>query len=85
MQIQGYIVRETEKARAFVAYGHLPGVKPLWVPKLETVSIRDLTLEGVSTVKIETAQDGVRIGEPVLLEITDYFAAKVFPGYGTFG
>jgi hypothetical protein len=84
MQIQGYIVRETEKARAFVTYlqaGDI-GVRPMWVPKMEIVSTRILD---IPAKEINTAQDGVRVGEPVLLSITDYFAAKVFPGYGTFG
>ena len=75
MQIQGYIVRETEAAVAFIATSAmLDGVKPLWLPRKKIASLVELDL---ASKTIKTAQDGERVAIPYTVEIDDAFAAKV--------
>lgn len=76
MEVKGFMVRETEAAVAFVrdTVAAVAGVRPLWVPKAKIQVV--LELDEMS-VKIQTAQDGERIGVPVLMQIDDAFAAKV--------
>lgn len=75
MQVQGYIVRSTDAAVAFIADKDMVnGVKPLWLPRKKIVSFRELDTRSKTII---TAQDGERVGTPVLVEIDDDFAAKV--------
>jgi hypothetical protein len=75
MQVQGYIVRSTDAAVAFIAdKDMIDGVKPLWLPRKKIVSFQELDTRSKNIV---TAQDGERVGTPVLVDIDDAFAAKV--------
>lgn len=76
MQVQGFVVRETEAAVAFVSQADAgkDGVRPLWVPRRKILAASELDLMGVT---IRTAQDGERIGLPFSLTVEDEFAAKV--------
>ena len=75
MQTTGYIVRETEAAVAFVARKNVAdGVKPLWVPKSKILGKLE---QDRASVTIVTAQDGERVGVPVVLTIDNDWAVKV--------
>ena len=76
MRVQGFVVRETEAAIAFVQESAAKGeaVRPLWVPRRKVINAQELDLISVT---IKTAQDGERIGIPFALEIDNEFAAKV--------
>ncbi len=76
MFVQGYIVRETEAAVAFVTFNESEktGVRPLWVPRKKIAQAVELDL---LSKKIQTAQDGERIGIPQTLDIDEEFAKKV--------
>lgn len=74
--LKGYIVRETEKAIAFVKASDAAstGVRPLWIPRKKISSL--IEIDDLSR-RIETAQDGVRVGVPITAQIESEFAAKV--------
>jgi hypothetical protein len=78
MLIQGYVIRETEKALAVVllAEAHVSGVRPLWIPRSQITDWSDL--ENGKEARISTASDGVRKGNPFNIEITDSFAEKIW-------
>lgn len=71
----GYIVRETEKAVAFVRAPLTAEMKPLWVPRSKILATEELDL--LSTT-IDIAGESLRrVGTPVNLEIDAAFLAKV--------
>lgn len=74
--IVGYIVRATDAALAFVAQdsAKLVGVKPLWIPRKKIESAKEGDAMGV---KIQTAQDGERVGILTSLLVDSAFLAKV--------
>lgn len=74
--LEGYIVRETEKAIAFVAQRNakVAGVKPLWVPRSKVVALVEGDAFGE---RIATANDGERLGIPFSIEIDGEFANRV--------
>lgn len=76
MKVQGFVVRETEAAVAFVraADAATAGIRPLWVPRKKIVALVELDLAGKL---IATAQDGERIGIPAVLDVDAEFADKV--------
>jgi hypothetical protein len=76
MLFTGYIVRETEKAVAFVLEGEFAGeVKPLWVPHKKIDSREELDSYSPS---IQIAGESVRrLGIPVRLEIDSEFLKRV--------
>ena len=71
----GYIVRETEKAVAFVRAPLTAEMKPLWVPRSKILATEELDL--LSTT-IDIAGESLRrVGTPVNLEIDPSFLEKV--------
>lgn len=71
----GYIVRETEKAVAFVRAPLTAQMKPLWVPRSKILATEELDL--LSTT-IDIAGESLRrVGTPVNLEIEPSFLEKV--------
>lgn len=72
----GYVVRTTDAAVAFVAESDAAtvGVKPLWIPRKKITLAKESDAMGR---KIQTAQDGERIGILSMLEVCDAFIAKV--------
>lgn len=72
----GYTVRTTDAAIAFVAEvdATVPGIKPLWIPRKKILATKEADALGR---KIQTAQDGERIGIPTYLEVDDAFIQKV--------
>ena len=71
----GYIVRETEKAVAFVRAPLTAQMKPLWVPRSKILATEELDL--LSTT-IDIAGESLRrVGTPVNLEIDPSFLEKV--------
>lgn len=71
----GYIVRETEKAVAFVRAPLTAEMKPLWVPRSKILATEELDL--LSTT-IDIAGESLRrVGTPVNLQIDAAFLAKV--------
>lgn len=74
--LNGYIVRETEAAVAFVAAADASkaGVKPLWIPRKKIVATVELDLTSRTIV---TGQDGERVGTPVNLDVDTVFLAKI--------
>ncbi len=76
MKVQGFVVRETEAAVAFVRESDaaVQNVRPLWVPRKKITALMELDLAGK---RIATAQDGERIGVPTLIEIDAEFAERV--------
>lgn len=71
----GYIVRETEKAVAFVRAPLTAEMKPLWVPRSKILATEELDL--LSTT-IDIAGESLRrVGTPVNLEIDAAFLEKV--------
>jgi hypothetical protein len=75
-QMVGYIVRTTEAAMAFVAESDAgkAGVKPLWIPRKKILAAKESDALGR---KIQTAQDGERVGILFNLDVCDAFLAKV--------
>lgn len=75
MNVQGYIVRETELAIAFVTTAAMvDGVKPAWLPRKKISSLFERDMPSKT---IRTAQDGERVAIPVSLNLDDAFAAKL--------
>jgi hypothetical protein len=74
--LTGFIVRETEKAVAYVkvADAAIAGVRPLWIPRKK---ISQLVETDAVSRRIATAQDGVRVGIPIFAQIEQAFAEKV--------
>ena len=74
--IVGYIVRATDAALAFVAQdsAKVSGIKPLWIPRKKIESAKESDAMGV---KIQTAQDGERVGILTSLLVDSAFLAKV--------
>ena len=71
----GYVVRETEKAVAFVRAPLTAQMKPLWVPRAKIESMEEHDLASVS---IDIAGEPMRrMGTPVTLAISAEFLAKV--------
>ena len=68
----GYIVRETEAAVAFVA--NASDTKPLWLPRKKIAAMRELDL---TSVKVNTAQDGERVGIPYEIDADSAFLVRV--------
>jgi hypothetical protein len=75
-QLTGYIVRTTDAAMAFVAESDAgkAGVKPLWIPRKKILAAKESDALGR---KIQTAQDGERVGILFNLDVCDAFLAKV--------
>lgn len=74
--LTGYVVRETEKAVAFVLLGEIAGeVKPLWVPHKKIDNCEELDSYSPS---IQIAGESIRrFGIPVRLEIDSAFLKRV--------
>ena len=71
----GYIVRETEKAVAFVRAPLTAEMKPLWVPRSKILATEELDLFSPT---IDIAGESLRrVGTPVNLEIDAAFLEKV--------
>lgn len=68
----GYIVRTTDAAVAFVAKA--TDAKPLWLPRKKIHGMCELDL---TSVKVQTAQDGERVGIPFEIEADSAFLARV--------
>jgi hypothetical protein len=75
-QMIGYVVRTTDAAMAFVAESDAgkAGVKPLWIPRKKILAAKESDAMGR---KIDTAQDGERVGILFNLDVCDAFLAKV--------
>ena len=75
-QMVGYVVRTTDAAMAFVAESDAgkAGVKPLWIPRKKILAAKESDALGR---KIQTAQDGERVGILFNLDVCDAFLAKV--------
>lgn len=75
-QMVGYVVRVTDAALAFVAEADAgkAGVKPLWIPRRKIEAAKESDAMGR---RIQTAQDGERVGTPCTLDVCDAFLAKV--------
>ena len=75
-QMNGYMVRTTDAAIAFVSEADAgkAGVKPLWIPRKKILAAKEADAMGR---KIQTAQDGERVGIPCALDVCDAFLAKV--------
>lgn len=71
----GYIVRETEKAVAFVRAPLTAQMKPLWVPKAKILAKKELDL--LSTTIDIAGESMRRVGIPVNLEVDAAFLEKV--------
>ncbi len=76
VQVQGFVVRETEAAVAFVLNqdAAVQNIRPLWLPRKKIAELVELDLV---SKKIVTAQDGERIGIPVVVSIDAEFADRV--------
>ena len=76
MKVQGFVVRETEAAVAFVRAqdAAVQQVRPLWLPRKKIAELVELDLAGR---RIMTAQDGERIGIPVMVSVDAEFAERV--------
>jgi hypothetical protein len=76
VQVEGFVVRETEAAVAFVLAqdAAVQQVRPLWLPRKKIAELVELDLPGR---QIRTAQDGERIGIPVVVSIDAEFADRV--------
>jgi hypothetical protein len=76
MQLTGYIVRETEKAVAFVLLGeHTGEVKPMWIP-LKKIDEREEWDSYSPSIQIQG--EGVRrLGVPVTLDIDNEFLRRI--------
>lgn len=72
----GYVVRTTDAAVAFVAESDAAtvGIKPLWIPRKKIESAKESDAMGR---KIQTAQDGERIGILTYLDVDSAFIQKV--------
>lgn len=72
----GYVVRTTDAAVAFVAESDAAtvGIKPLWIPRKKIASAKESDAMGR---KIQTAQDGERIGILTYLDVDSAFIQKV--------
>lgn len=72
----GYVVRTTDAAVAFVAEtsAKVAGIKPLWIPRKKIESAKEGDAMGV---RIQTAQDGERIGILTALTVDSAWLAKV--------
>jgi hypothetical protein len=72
----GYVVRSTDAALAFVAAdsAKVSGVKPLWIPRKKIEGAKESDAMGV---RIQTAQDGERIGILTVLTVDSDWLAKV--------
>lgn len=79
MLVQGFVVRTTEAAAAFVrrADADVVGIRPLWVPESKQSAYRELD-EKTQVIQIREG-DNIREcnGIPCEMEICDIFAAKV--------
>jgi hypothetical protein len=75
-QMIGYVVRTTDAAMAFVAESDAgkAGIKPLWIPRKKILAAKESDALGR---KIDTAQDGERVGILFNLDVCDAFLAKV--------
>jgi hypothetical protein len=75
-QMIGYVVRATDAAVAFVAEADAgkAGVKPLWIPRRKIEAAKESDAMGR---RIQTAQDGERVGILHNLTVCDAFLAKV--------
>lgn len=75
-QMVGYVVRVTDAAMAFVAESDAgkAGIKPLWIPRKKILAAKESDAMGR---KIQTAQDGERVGILFNLNVCDAFLAKV--------
>ena len=75
-QMIGYVVRATDAALAFVAEADAgkAGVKPLWIPRRKIEAAKESDAMGR---KIQTAQDGERVGILFNLTVCDAWTAKV--------
>lgn len=76
IQVRGFVVRETEAAVAFVLEqdAAVQQIRPLWLPRKKIAALVELDLPGK---RIVTAQDGERIGIPVMVEVDPAFADRV--------
>lgn len=72
MQVHGYIVRETEKAVAFVREGG-DASKPAWVPLSKIVA----RVERDDMDRKFRDGKATRVGIPHTLDVDDAFAAKI--------
>lgn len=72
----GYVVRTTDAALAFVAESDAAtvGIKPLWIPRKKISAAKESDAMGR---RIQTAQDGERIGILTYLDVDDAFIQKV--------
>jgi hypothetical protein len=72
----GYVVRSTDAALAFVAEASakVAGVKPLWIPRKKIADAKESDAMGV---RIQTAQDGERVGILTALTVDSAWLAKV--------
>lgn len=72
----GYVVRVTEAAVAYVSNEDASkiGVKPLWIPRKKIEAYKEADAMGR---KIQTAQDGERVGIPATITVDDAFLAKI--------
>lgn len=72
----GYVVRTTDAAVAFVAESDagIAGIKPLWIPRKKIAAAKESDAMGR---KIQTAQDGERIGILTYLDVDSAFLEKV--------
>lgn len=72
----GYVVRSTDAAIAFVAEtsAKVAGVKPLWIPRKKIESAKESDAMGV---RIQTAQDGERIGILTALLVETAFLDRI--------
>lgn len=72
----GYVVRTTDAAVAFVAESDAAtvGIKPLWIPRKKIHAAKESDAMGR---KIQTAQDGERIGILTYLDVDSAFLEKV--------
>jgi hypothetical protein len=75
-QMVGYVVRVTDAALAFVAEADAgkAGVKPLWIPRKKIEAAKESDAMGR---RIQTAQDGERVGILHSLTVCDAWTAKV--------
>lgn len=72
----GYVVRTTDAAVAFVAESDAAtvGIKPLWIPRKKIAAAKESDAMGR---KIQTAQDGERIGILTYIDVDSAFLEKV--------
>jgi hypothetical protein len=76
LNLTGYIVRTTDAAIAFVRESDagIAGVKPIWFPRKKLGRVREADAMGR---RIQTAQDGERIGIPATLEVDPAFLDRI--------